>query len=420
MFEHVTNASQISHHSCLFNDNCDGTLTVVGRYTQDQSDNHRPALVKSKNPLPENASPMMEPQPPTSRITAHQMELFLAGREKARSNTAPDSRKEKTVDEMMLESNLLALSSAETPGASETSGFSRTPPFSGAEQNSSEPERSSGINLDPPDGEGSGGEDPNHKLGPGKVRHEDASRPSRDATEENWRLVRKFLTGRQFYPPKRGHFAALLSSRRSRDVVTRPGVKFAADQPKKVRLLIVHMTGEEPSVPCDSCALSRGPFKKCVRVSQKAAGETTNGIVCCTNCAEKRSLQQSCNVEEMLSQPAVAKQRGSQSNQHKGRPVREPRDQANLGVSSQITKVDSHFTFVVHVLALDGSLQLDAEPSGVRLCSLTAGKVMVELGRNSPFLIGPHGMFKLMPAMSAQVSNASELDAVIHVSAVQI
>jgi hypothetical protein len=84
--------------------------------------------------------------------------------------------------------------------------------------------------------------------------------------------------------------------------------------------------------------------------------------------------------------------------------------------SSRVTKVDNHFTFAVHVLPVDGSLELVADPLGLRLCSVAAGKIMVEIEGNMPFMIGPHGMFKLMPEMTAQVSNASEAEAVLHVS----
>lgn len=126
---------------------------------------------------------------------------------------------------------------------------------------------------------------------------------TQDTAQENWHLVSKFVTGRQLYPPKRSHFAALLSSTRTRDIATRPTVKFVADRPKNVRLLIVHTNGIELPVPCNSCASGHGPFKKCIAISKQAAGETTCGIVCCTNCATDDKLQRKCNVEELLRQP---------------------------------------------------------------------------------------------------------------------
>ena len=364
----------------------------------------------------------MEPRPPATWASASQQELFTTSQKKARSRPAPGRSEERTVDEIMLSSSYLTLSSAEASGYSELGSLSRTPSFPGAEKSSSGPEASSESEVNSLDEANPGSKSTSHTGGFETDTHEaeETAQRHRDATKENWRLVRKFLTGRQYYPPKRGCFAALLSLPRSRDIVTRPGMKFVADQPKKVRLLIVHMTGEEPSAPCDACALGRGPFKKCIMISQKAAGETTTGIVCCTNCANERSQQRRCNVAELRGQPAVGPVE-SQSEQRRGRrPAPEPREQASLGIDSRTTNVDSRFTFAVHVLPLDGSLELDSDPSGVRLCSLAAGKVMVELEGNSPFLIGPHGMFKLMPAMTAEVSNASEVDAVLHVSTVQL
>lgn len=351
----------------------------------------------------------MESRLPATRITVHQQKLFAANQKKAALRTETDSCEEKTVDEMMLDASFLFLSSA---------GSSRIPSFSGLEQSSNEHEASSADGFSPNEEAESHGKGSDHHLGPVNTRQGEACSASRDAMQENWRLLRKFITDRQFYPPKRGHFATLLSSPRSRDIVTRPRVRFVADQPKKVRLLMVHMTGEEPFVPCDSCALGRGPFKKCVTISKKAAGETTNGIVCCTNCASKRSLQLSCNAEELLSQPPAG-QVGPQQKQRKKHVAPEPREHASPVISSRSTKVDSRFTFEVHVLPLDGSLELDPKPSSIRLCSLASGKVMVQLEGTSPFLIGTHGMFKLMPAMSAQVSNASEADSVLHVSTVK-
>lgn len=253
-----------------------------------------------------------------------------------------------------------------------------------------------------------------------KYKHAKTLHPPRDATEENWRIVKEYITGIQFYPSKRGQFAALLSAPRIRNIATRPGVRFIADRPKKVHLLIVHMTGSESSVACDCCAQGRGPFEKCVTISQKAAGEITNGFVCCTNCASKWSLQQRCNLEQLSSQQAVG-QTEPQPKARKENVPPEPREQASLGTSSQgfETEVDSRFKRADHPLPRDGSLQLNAEPSCVRLCSPTMGKVLVELEGNSPFLMGPHGMFTLMPAMSAEVSNASEAHAVLIVYTVK-
>lgn len=406
------------HHSCLLNDNRDGTFTLVGKYDGLKNMGHCPAMVKTKDPLPECAPPPVGARPPATWVTVRQQESFAAIKSDARVRGTLNLCEEKTVDELMLFSSYAMNSSAEVSEDSELSDNSPATPRLDVEEGSSKPEASSGSRLSRSE-RGS----PEDQIRSHTSVH-DETRPVKepfvlsDVEQENWSLVGKFLDGRQAITPKRGYFATLLSSPRSRDIVTRPGLSFVADQPKKVRLLMVHLTGKEPPVPCNSCALGRGPFKKCVSVSKKAAGETTNGIVCCTNCAGNGILQHSCNVEELLSQPPAA-QLSSPHKEHKKHRNHEPKEQASSGISSQITKIDSHFTLTVHFLKIDGSLELDAAPSGVRLCSLTTGKVLVELQGNSPFLMGAHGMFKIMPTIGARISNATETEAILHVSTVK-
>lgn len=416
--EHLANISpQASHRSCLLNDNRDGTFTILEKTDRLQNGDRRPALVKSKNHLPRNAPPIAEPRPPVRWASVEQEQLFAAGQKKARSRPAPDCSEENTVDEMMLHSGCVVLSPARISSSSELIKFSRTPSPRDIEEWSSQPEASSSKDSSPPIKAESHDEGTSSPPGLDKYK---ASHPIRDATEENWRIVKEYITGIQFYPSKRGQFAALLSTPRIRNLATRPGVRYIADQPKKIHLLIVHMSGTEPSVTCDSCAMGRGPFEKCVAISQKAAGEITNGVVCCTNCASKRSLQQRCNLEELPSQQALGKT-DSQHKERKEHLAPEPREPASLGTSSKASEieVDSRFKRTDHPLPRDSSLQLYAEPSCIRLCSPTVGKVLVELEANSPFLMGPHGMFTLMPAMSAEVSNASEVDAVLIVYTVK-
>lgn len=420
--EHVANISpQASHRSCLLNDNRDGTFTILEKADRLQNGDRRPALVKSKNPLPKTAPPIMEPRPPVRWASVEQEQLFSASQKEARSRPAPDCSEEITVDETMLHSGRVVLSAAGISSSSERITFSRTPsPRHIEEWWLSQPEAPSSKDSSPPVKAESHNDSTSPPPGLDKYKHAKASHPPRDATEENWRIVKEYITGIQFYPSKRGQFAALLSTPRIRNIATRSGVRFIADQPKKIHLLIVHMTGTEPSVACDSCAQGRGPFQNCVAISQKAAGEITNGFVCCTNCASNWGLQQRCNLEQLSSQQAVG-QADPQPKARKENLPPERREQASLGISSQSfeTEIDSRFKRTGLPLPRDGSLQFNAEPSCIRLCSPTMGKVLVELEGNSPFLMGPHGMFTLMPAMSAEVSNASEADAVLIVYTVK-
>ncbi|KAG8159765.1 hypothetical protein KVR01_010402 [Diaporthe batatas] len=370
---------------------------------------------------------MIRPRPPKTGFSAQQKDQWLmASQNKMRSNTAPESGELSTVDELMLHPGFLGLSPDEASGSAHRELLHISPDQDAQKHLSSPPVplTSGSSSPDYPEPEGNTA----RSLRLDKISKQDeVSNASRNATKENCRLIRKFLPGRPFYPPKRGHFAALLSTPRTRDIILRPGLRFVADQPKKVRLLIVHMTGEEAPVPCNSCSLDRGPFKKCVAISKAAAGETTNGTVCCTNCACKRGLPHKCNVQDLLGRPAGRIKRI----RLKAGPVSESKEQPKLGetgsgvtsleaTAERVTKIDNVFTFKIHSLPMDSSLSLDADPRSLRLCSVAAGKVMVELEGNMPFLIGTHGMFKLCPEGSAQVTNASGEEAVLHVSVLKV
>jgi hypothetical protein len=378
-----------------------------------------PPTVESKNALPKTAPPMVAPRLPTTGVSLERQKLFISGLEKMRSRTGLDSGRAKTIDEMMLDSVFLDLNSVEHSPAAETNEISRPPSSSDIQEGFFRPPKSFASSSN-----SSGAEDSDREEARTKPRFDKArclkgntAGAPRDATKkENWRLIRKFLTRRQFSLPKKGLFAALLSYPRNRDILTRPGVEFVANQRKKVRLLIVHMTGEEAPVPCDSCALHRGPFKSCVTVSQKAAGQITNGAICCTNCASKRSLQQKCNVEGFTGKPAAVQTR----KQPKGGPVSVLKEQPSVDdTRSQVTRVDNQFLFTVCAIPAGGSFDLAAEASSLRLCSVAMGKVMVDLEGNRSFLLGTHGMFKVMPGKSVTIINGAQAEAVLHVSALK-
>lgn len=363
----------------------------------------------------------MDPRPPATWVSAEQKQLFAASQKKARSRPTPDPSREITVDEMMsLYSGYESFFPPESSGSPEPIKFPRNTSPKDIEGCSSKPEASSGRDSSPPIKAESDDGNTGSLLGLDQRKDALTSQQPRDATQENWGLVKNFLTGIQFYPSQRGHFAKLLSTPRVRDIVTRPGMRYIADQPKKIHLLIVHLTGPESPVECGACAQGLGPFEKCVAISQRAAGEVANGVVCCTNCAGKRRLQRRCNLDGIPSQQ-LAGQIDTQPKQHKEHLAAEPKEQDGLGISAQVSEieVDSRFKSAVHPLPRDTSLSLNADPSDIRLCSSTMGKVLVELDGNSPFLMGPHGMFTLKPMMSAQVSNASDSHAVLFVYTVK-
>lgn len=69
-----------------------------------------------------------------------------------------------------------------------------------------------------------------------------------------------------------------------------------------------------------------------------------------------------------------------------------------------------------------GSHKFPAQQS-LRLCSLATGKLSVKVeqeGGDAGFQIGPNGMFRVLPGAAASVRNRVYIDAVLHVTTVEI
>lgn len=79
--------------------------------------------------------------------------------------------------------------------------------------------------------------------------------------------------------------------------------------------------------------------------------------------------------------------------------------------------------FNVIALKPGGSHKFSAGES-LRLCSLATGKLSVKTtggpGSDTEFRIGPNGMFKVPPGMACVVRNRVYVDAVLHVTTVDI
>jgi hypothetical protein len=63
-----------------------------------------------------------------------------------------------------------------------------------------------------------------------------------------------------------------------------------------------------------------------------------------------------------------------------------------------------------HCFPVDGS--------ATRVCSVAAGRARVRVGCEPEFLVGPHGVFTIMPSVAVVVENRLYVDAVIHVTSV--
>lgn len=284
-----------THNSTLLNDNRDGTFSVLGRYTEIVTGKRRPPVVKSKDALPKDASPLMEPQAPPPWANARLREDFLAGQAllSSRSLVATGQRHTRTLDESMFMVAPIKIAG----GASRSSNLSElSSPISVSDLDISESEA------------GRQHREPSEQLGAAPVNKENHGEvtarleAAQSAALQNWELIRKLFTIRQFSPPKAGSLSKLLSQPRRREIALNPSFQVIVEHPKTVSLLIVQLIGDEAPVPCDWCAQGRGPFRGCVAVGEDVAAEIQNGVVSCTNCAYKGRHQGKCNLKELLDQ----------------------------------------------------------------------------------------------------------------------
>jgi len=63
------------------------------------------------------------------------------------------------------------------------------------------------------------------------------------------------------------------------------------------------------------------------------------------------------------------------------------------------------------------------EADSIRICVVAAGKLVVKLGDGDGAIdvnVGPHGMFKILPGMGCVVKNRLYIDAVLHVTTIDM
>ncbi|ROV87238.1 hypothetical protein VMCG_10763 [Cytospora schulzeri] len=214
-----------AHNSTLLNDNRDGTFSVLGRYTDIVTGKTRPPIVKSKDALPQNASPLMEPQPPPPWADARLREEFSACQAglSSRFLINADQRGERTVDEIMFTT-------------------SHVRPTEGVSQSSVPSELSSPASMSDLDifesGPGRRHRAPSEQLGAAPMNEESQVEilptlgNAHSAARHNWELIRRLFTIRKFPPPKAGSLAGLLSQSRQREIVLNPNFQMIVDKPK--------------------------------------------------------------------------------------------------------------------------------------------------------------------------------------------
>lgn len=73
-------------------------------------------------------------------------------------------------------------------------------------------------------------------------------------------------------------------------------------------------------------------------------------------------------------------------------------------------------TFEVKTIKAGNNLELEADQTKTRYCTLASGKLYVSVQEQDPFTIGPHGLFKIAPGSAAKIQNRLYIDSVLHIS----
>lgn len=84
--------------------------------------------------------------------------------------------------------------------------------------------------------------------------------------------------------------------------------------------------------------------------------------------------------------------------------------------TNQAVQVSADVYFEVKTIKSGNSLQLEAESTKARYCSLASGKLRIRVEGQPEFTIGPHGMFKIKPGLKASVQNRLYIDSVLHIT----
>lgn len=79
-------------------------------------------------------------------------------------------------------------------------------------------------------------------------------------------------------------------------------------------------------------------------------------------------------------------------------------------------QVSSAITLLTVTISSGGVHRFQADPTKTRICSLVSGKLKVQVGDETEFIIGSQGIFKISPGMSCSVVNRCYFDVVLHVT----
>ncbi|KAI5927521.1 hypothetical protein F4810DRAFT_648170 [Camillea tinctor] len=448
------------HRGCDFNDNLDGTLSIVK--TRSGLGVLRSKVV-SKRPLDPNEPPMVEPQLPP--MAAYKISKAAQARARAQARTQASHKETRSKD-------------APVPKPSQTP---RELPTVSTALTVNEPT----VTFEP------------HQL-------------------ELWNFIHPLLKHTPKFPiPVFAHIPDVLTLPRVRDIEYNPLAPFPYQERKlqDITAMIVQATGVEPPQTCSRCKSGKGIFKGCYVVSPDAPLLARQGIKSCANCyyklqygqcdlrkwhnktyAELRAPQPRVTELEAPSNPTkrelrherrseriVLKESRTAASFDPGEDVAYPgpekrkekhhlrsRDSTRqrevvLGENStshavgtaldpakmleletwevapgrirneesriidniafsnsylsqnQAVRISRDISFQVITIKPGTAHSFDPTMTKLRLCSVASGKVKVKVA-GQEFDMGPNGMFKVSPGVTATAMNMLYIDVTIHVS----
>lgn len=220
----VADHRQFTHKKAMFNDNMDGTVSLVGSYSKKNQSGHWPPVVVSKRPLDPKEPPMREPTLP-----------FKKYGNKVRSDTKKISESpvffQNDDDVVMGDGEADTCESQENPPP---------PPI-----------------ADP------------------------------KSSEQMWEYVRPFLSNHNSLPDT-NWARHIIHLPRVRDIEWNEARNrehpYKDSHPRDITALIVQVTGVESPTPCVHCDLRRGPFIGCIVLSPDAPRDVQKAVLSCANC----------------------------------------------------------------------------------------------------------------------------------------
>lgn len=209
----------------MFNDNMDGTVSLVGSYSKKNQSGHFPPVVVSKRPLDPREPPVREPTIPANKVLSSKVRSDVS---KVTASVVSDGN-----DVVMGDGNADKFEQDANP---------TTPPV-----------------ADP------------------------------KSSEQMWEYIRPFLSKHRSIPEKNWsryivHLPRIRDIRWNEE--RNKEHPYKDSHPRDVTALLVQITGIESPTPCDHCLQGRGPFIGCIVVSPEAPDEVKGAVLSCANCEQ--------------------------------------------------------------------------------------------------------------------------------------